>query len=245
MLRRVGLKWLVLAVGAAAIAGACSSGTGSSGSPPAGTASAPADPGQWTGTITYRFAGSATGYRPDDGGHSFPGTYNDTATYTVVLGRDSSTSSGASWSVVRGEATASINDDLLEINQGTTQRTTWNGQDSVGMPQGSCRLSFSTDRRSYSIECTRVRFDNVQWVNYEPNDPGQIYDGPNTGIWFAPQFSLTDISMPADPTGLTGSRKATVWVQTASGPDVQVQADVSWSLTPGSGTTPTAPPVTE
>lgn len=208
---------------------------------PSSSPTATTEPDYWTGTITYRFAGSATGYRPDDGGHSYPGTYNDTATYTVVLGRDSSTSSGASWSLVRGEATASINDDLLEINQGTTQRTTWFGQAWVAT-EGLGRLSLSIDQRSYSIECRGAVFSEMQWVQYEPNEPGRIYDGPNRGTWWTPEFSLKNLSMPSDPGVLSGSRKIPVVVRTASGPDVPVQADVSWNLTAGSGTAPTAPP---
>jgi hypothetical protein len=69
-----------------------------------------------------------------------------------------------------------------------------------------------------------------------------IYGGPNTGIWYPPQISLKDLPLPSGSTGLSGSRKVDVFVTTASGPDAQVQADVSWNLTPAGGSAPTTPP---
>ena len=249
MLRLVAVKWFVLAVGAAAIAGACSGSSGGSPSPAGGSATAgpsasrPAttEADYWTGTITYRFAGGATG--PDVDNLTVSGTYNDTATYAVVLSRDNPTSSGVSWSVVSGNAIGSVHEDLGETDlSGGSWRMTLNGGGSGSVPAGACKLTFAADGLSYAIECGSVSFGPVEYVGYEG---GTIEEGPRTVTCGPPEFSLKGLAMPSSSVALSGSRKADVFVDTAGSKPIAVKADVSWSLAPRNGPTPTAPPVTE
>jgi hypothetical protein len=222
-------------------------------SAPAGTASAPGqsatpgssasqpttgEPDYWTGTITYRFAGSAGG--PDYQDLTNSGTYDDSATFTVVLTRDSPTSSDASWSVANGTVTGSVNDDLRQTDpSGGLWRMTLNGGGWGSVPKGACHLTFAADRGSYSIGCRETSFGAVEYVGYEGEN---IEEGPRTVTWSPPSFSLEGISMPSGSAALSGSRKADVWAATAGSKPVAVQADVSWNLTPGSGSAPTTPP---
>jgi hypothetical protein len=195
---------------------------------PSSSGPAAAEPDYWTGTITYQFAGSAGG--PDSEGQTTSGTYNDSATFTVVLGRDIPTSSGASWSVATGTALVSVDDDLREVSdQGGLWRMTLNGGGWGSVPRGACRLTFAADRRSYSIECGGISFGPVEYVGYEGD---KIEEGPRTVTWGPPTFNLKGISMPSGSTGLSGSGKVDVFVETAGSKPIAVKADVSWSLMP-------------
>jgi hypothetical protein len=196
-------------------------------------------PDTWTGTISYHFAGTASGNDTDNIADS--GTYDDSATYTVVLSRDLPTPSGMSWSAAGGSATGSVDDDLLQSDQGTSQRSTWKGSDWATVPQGACTLTSAADGHSYSLECHPITFNNIQYVLYEPGGGG-IYDGPMPLTWSADDFTIKDIPPPSGSGGLFGSRKVDTRVRTGGSATLPVQADIIWNLTPASGPAPTNPP---
>jgi hypothetical protein len=200
--------------------------------------SATTGPDTWTGTISYHFAGTASGQDTDNITDS--GTYEDSATYTLVLSRDP-TSSGLSWSAAGGSAIGSVDDDLLQSSQGTTQRSTWKGSDWAGVPQGACTLTFAADGRTYSLECHPITFNNIQYVLYEPGGGG-IYDGPTPLTWSADDFTVKDIPPSSGSGGLFGSRRVDTRVRTGGSATLPVQADISWNLTPATGPAPTNPP---
>jgi hypothetical protein len=196
-------------------------------------------PDTWTGTISYHFAGTASGNDTDNITDS--GTYDDSATYTVVLSRDLPTPSGMSWSAAGGSATSSVDDDLLQSDQGTSQRSTWKGSDWASVPQGACTLTSAADGRSYSLECHPITFNNIEYVLYEPGGGG-VYDGPMPLTWSADDFTIKDIPPPSGSGGLFGSRKVDTRVRTGGSATLPVQADILWNLTPASGPAPTIPP---
>jgi hypothetical protein len=205
---------------------------------PTGTGSSTGGPAYWTGTITYAFSGSASG--PDVDNILDSGTYNDTATYTVVLGRDYPTSTSTSWSAVAGTAMGSVDDDLYQSAQGTTQRSTVKGSGWANVPRRTCTLSYSAGGSAYSLKCDPVTFDGIDYVLYEAGGGG--VEESQTVTW-APDFLVLDsLPLPSNPTTLSGSRKVDVHVDTAGSVALPVQADVTWNLTAGNGNAPTTPP---
>lgn len=204
----------------------------------------PALPDRWSGTITYRFAGTASGTDPGVENMTNTGSYDEAATLTVVLGREAPTSSGTSWSLIEGTAMGSVDDDLREVDPtGSFQRMTLKGQGSANAPRAACQLTIPAGRRTYSIGCGGIGFDDVQLVWYEGD---QVEEGPRTVGWAPPSFNLTGIPLPSDATGLSGRGRADVFVETAGSGPLPVQADVSWDLAAidesGSNTTSTSAP---
>ncbi len=186
----------------------------------------------YTGTITYRLVGSVTGQRGP--GHTFPSNINETATFTGTFRRESADAAGEAWRVVSGTATATIDDQIDEVDQGTSQRTTKTGTESVSIPEAALRLVFAKDGKSYSLHYTKVVFNKMQYTIYEAGDPKTVFQEASPLTWFPPAFTFDNIAMPADGEVLTGKRRIKVPVLLV-GVGAQMEAEVSWSLKPAQG----------
>ena len=182
----------------------------------------------WNGSITYRLAGSATGR--NDNGNTYPSQLDETATYIGVFKPDSSGEAAPAWRVVSGDATAKINDDLMEVSQGGSQRTANTGRDSVNLPAGSFRLVFAEDGSSYSIEFGQVMF-KMQYTIYEVDEPQTVWQEASELHWFVPPLTIKDIPMPKEGESLKGSRKVAVPVNLV-GIVVPVDSVISWNFEP-------------
>jgi len=189
----------------------------------------------WNGTIKYKLAGSITG-QAKKRGFTYPSQLDESATFTGTFKPEAIDVEGDAYRIVSGTGSATINDTIDEVNQGTSQRTRNTGKDSVSIPEGAFRLLFSKDGRSYSIEYTKVMF-TMQYTIYEPNDPKQVWQEASPLNWFVPPLTLKDIPMPSEGIKLKGSRKIKVPVNLV-GMVAEVEAEISWGFEPMKETTP-------
>lgn len=188
----------------------------------------------WNGALTFRSASKVNGR---DGGKTYTGQVDESATYSGIFRADPSASDQMAWRIVGGSGNAKIADEYFENDQGTSQRTANTGQNSASVPDGAIRLLLAKDDRSYSIEFTRVTF-RMKYTIYEVNEPNTVWQEPAELLWYAPSFTLTRIPMPAQGDRLTGSRRIRIPVPLHIGEAAPIEAEVSWSFDPVSSTPP-------